>query len=533
MRRTNIKKNLTSSDLENGLNAVGGNNKFQFYIIFSFIFLKVVTDSFYCTLPYFLTDPKIICLDEKTSLYSVPCHLRDVCKINSDSGDKIKYKLKDENNNNVKLTFINDFSLMCDEVKIGLLASTASVGNLLSNIISPMLTDNLGRIKSIQITLIIDIAIKVLLFYSNDLNYVMMILIIINLTNNLVYTAASLYINEMVSSEKRGTYSCWFNGFYGISGIAYTVIFSITNSWRYLHGFTVLASVISFILVFLLLEESIRFYFMTGDNELIWRSLDKISKINNREEIYHSWKESLPNEEGATVFGSNYNSNLSTAYSDSGQKSQSCCSNNNITKIFTNKDNLFNFISFSIISLVTISGIIYNAVDMKYTEVVPLFPIIFYSVDFIIIVLCGYVIDSPSFGRKIPSLFFSILCSAFYMVKYFIHSNKISSNSVFIVDFIIRCSVSISFNILIEYNFEIYPTDIRSTAFNLNKLFSRLGDFITPIGMSTNHGRMTLIIAVMYFVMSIFIFYLRETQGEVLKENSGKKNDVDIVHKEK
>jgi preprotein translocase subunit SecG len=82
----------------------------------------------------------------------------------------------------------------------------------------------------------------------------------------------------------------------------------------------------------------------------------------------------------------------------------------------------------------------------------------------------------------------------------------------------IRLCVSISFNILIEYNLEIYSTDIRATAFNINKLFSRVGDFTLPLILASNRTVATAIMGGLFLFMSIFLVKLKETRGEKLKE---------------
>ena len=61
---------------------------------------------------------------------------------------------------------------------------------------------------------------------------------------------------------------------------------------------------------------------------------------------------------------------------------------------------------------------------------------------------------------------------------------------------------------------------------NVNKLFSRFGDFFTPLLMSKYHGLTTFFLGVLYVLMAFSIRFLRETAGERLKddidENDGK-----------
>ena len=265
---------LSSEDIDNGLEASGSKHKYQTIMILSFVFLKVVTDSFYAPLPYFLMDPKIKCKNETSTMKvknhfdTYECTLSQVCRSNNDIFNiKKKNIIKYELTPTSKHTFINDFNLWCDYIKIGLLVGSASIGSIFTNIICPLLTENIGRNNTIRLTLFADILIKSLLFYVHDIYYIYAVLLCINITNNIIYNTTALYINEMVSKDKRGVYYCFFNSLFGISGIMFTLIFNFTSSWKYLHGFSVLNGIFAFSISVIFLEESIRFLFIKKQNE--------------------------------------------------------------------------------------------------------------------------------------------------------------------------------------------------------------------------------------------------------------------------
>ncbi len=939
----NLKKfKFSSNEVDNGLEAAGSNHSYQLLIIFIFLFLKVVTDSFFCPLPYFLMNPNITCftmnLDDSKIIGKFNCNLNKVCLINhiydsihniNDIDDKQHGYKKPQLNefkflnfildkNKLKNTFINSFDIYCNSIKIGLIGSSASIGNLIANIISPFFTDYLGRIKTIKLVLLFDILIKILLFYIKDFTNLILILTLVNITNNIIYFAACLYINEMVSSSHRGVYSCYFNSFFGISGILFTLIFYLTEEWRYLNLLSVSCAFISFVLISIFLNESVRFYSIKLDNYLIFDTLELISKFNKREKEFMTWKNNfceffqldesnfLNNKTNSCKFNQlpvdkkdpryidqknyyfnpkqkiNYkqmnlrkiksfannedyynnlimdfsfeynqvknktsnkfddfyivqhNSNIDSfiydfkeeLYDDKNNienitikkfrnakecnygtfdnndntdeiKLHSCKKDKNLNKdsfqrkkftlfeksyfdnngekyskmsfipldnliesrslmsldnfkeeklastrdkpyyssdmfynevkhsnkngkmnhfnqsifmqvklIFTNKNQFMSFAIFSYISFVTISGIMFNAIDMKESLDSMYYPLILFLTEFLIISSIGYLIELPSFGRKIPCIFFSLLAGVFYLLKYFMESdlrlnisnysmekienvkpfnlnksnltnfnnpntiiinnekkhnlksyeNMINNNSIIIynnrefdnlsvlnanktfkIDFIksenpylndleksnnyqdftkfnqsspmfykyleyyiekekqnqknlkgkplsmeqinsfnkiqsniinndidrnllygkenirigdmddrnktldkkvfdvsfvilminyfVRFTVSISFNILIEYNFEIYSTDIRSFAFSLNKLFSRFGDFFTPLLMSYNYNITSFILGILYITMGILIPLLRETRGEILTDVANESNN--------
>jgi len=119
-------------------------------------------------------------------------------------------------------------------------------------------------------------------------------------------------------------------------------------------------------------------------------------------------------------------------------------------------------------------------------------------------------------GEKKPAIFFTVLATIFYFVKYLLLIE--GRAPIFWIDLTIRFSVSIYFNILMQMNWEIYPTDIRSLAVNMNKLFSRIGDFSTPILMEQNLPLITLFVSAMNGIMFLMLFKIKETQGQSLEE---------------
>jgi hypothetical protein len=550
--RENFMKNLKSEDLDIALNKAGSDNRYQYILLLSLLFLKIVTDSFYCPLPYFLMDPKIKCLDE-TFKYTKECNMGEVCNNNNTYLDLKKainvpdilanfttikiYKYQESISKD--FSFITFFDLECDFLTIGFLASSISIGSLLSNIIGPVLTENIGRIGSITLILIFDIIIKSSIFFIPKVELLFMIFLFTNITNNCIYNSISLYINEMVYSGKRGLFFCIFNSMYGISGIIYTIIFNIFFSWKILQCISIGASFISLLINIFFLKESIRYLFMKNRKAEIFETLRCIAKINGRIYEYEDWENSFKMNSDLSLDSQNQESSLSNSFENNSNISNNNNNENNnnhnhninierrknvFSKIFSNWEVIINFFTFNIISLVIISGIIYNAIEIKMSKDTFIYPIIFYTIDFFIIFLTGYIIEIPALGRKIPAIFFALLASIFYSAKYMdILENPYSSR--FWIDLLIRQSVGISFNILMEYNLEIYSTDIRATAFNLNKIFSRLGDFFTPILLAKNRGFCTLVLSIFYICTAILILNLKETQGVHLSEKVNEGED--------
>jgi len=252
----------------------------------------------------------------------------------------------------------------------------------------------------------------------------------------------------------------------------------------------------------------------------IFETLKYIASINGRLSNFEAWETHLKINSAVSLENLTHNNNNdeNNNLNLPGRINPAVAAERSVfAKIFVNKEVIYNFFVFNFISLVIISGIIYNAIEIRMTEDTFLYPIIFYLMDFIVIFTTGFVIEMPALGRKIPAIFFSLLAAVFYSVKYVdILGNPGSSR--FWIDLIIRQSVGISFNILMEYNLEIYSTDIRATAFNMNKIFSRLGDFFTPLLLAKNRALCTLILSVIYLLTALMTLNLKETQGRHLDE---------------
>jgi len=481
-------------------------------------------------------DPKIKCLDEKGQ-YSKECKMSQICDeknqildskhlLNSTLNqtnellDEISKKYKIDENVKKSFSFITEFDIECNYLFIGFMASSVSVGSLLSNIIGPLLTENIGRMSSITVILVFDILVKSSMFIIPEVNYLFVIFLLTNVTNNCIYNALSLYLNEMVSANKRGLFFCIFNSMYGISGIIYTLVFNLTFSWKVLQALSIGASVISLLINLLFLKESIRYLFMKNKKAEIFETLKYIASINGRQSYFEAWETQLKINSAVSLENLNHNNNNyeNNDHNSVGTLNPAVAVERSVfAKLFVNKEVVYNFFVFNFISLVIISGIIYNAIEIRMTEDTFLYPIIFYLMDFIVIFTTGFVIEMPALGRKIPAIFFSLLAAVFYSVKYVdILGNPGSSR--FWIDLIIRQSVGISFNILMEYNLEIYSTDIRATAFNMNKIFSRLGDFFTPLLLAKNRALCTLILSVIYLLTALMTLNLKETQGQHLDE---------------
>ncbi len=526
-------KKLKSEDLDKGLEEAGAEHRYQYIILFTLFFLKIVTDSFYCPLPYFLMDPKIKCLDEKSQQYTRECTLNNICieknklldkehlgnsTINQTNIalEKLSKKYKIDEDVKKSFSFITEFDLECNYLTIGFLASSVSVGSLLSNIIGPLLTENMGRLSSITVILVFDILVKSSMFIIPEVNYLFVIFLLTNVTNNCIYNALSLYVNEMVSANKRGLFFCIFNSMYGISGIIYTLVFNLTFSWKVLQALSIGASVISLLINILFLKESIRYLFMKNKKAEIFETLKFIASVNGRQSNFEAWETHLKINSQVSLDNLN-NNNDNNNLSQRGIQAAEASERSVFAKLFANREVIYNFFVFNIISLVIISGIIYNAIEIKMTQDTFLYPIIFYLMDFIVIFTTGFIIEMPSLGRKIPAIFFSLLAAVFYSIKYVdILGNPGSSR--FWIDLIIRQSVGISFNILMEYNLEVYSTDIRATAFNINKIFSRLGDFFTPLLLAKDRALCTLLLSIIYMLTALMTLNLKETQGQHLDE---------------
>jgi len=247
-----------------------------------------------------------------------------------------------------------------------------------------------------------------------------------------------------------------------------------------------------------------------------------MSNKNNRKNEYLAWKESFNFHETNTNIVEalekeeklNFGKNLST-YSR--------------LKCIFNKENIGNFLIVSTIMVIVGAAYSYNGLDMGNTSNFLVNPIIFFLSDFIVVVSAGALIEIPWIGRKRPVVLFSFLAAIFFIIKYIIISNSLSNYSVFWIDIVLRFCININFYVLTVWSIEIYPFDISMLAANLNRLSSRIGRIYSPIVLLSHRKLMTFHLCILMWVSSIFLFFLKDTTGMIIRESSKDSMEIKLM----
>merc|ERR1712032_1223211 len=91
-----------------------------------------------------------------------------------------QYEYQDKITNDY--SFITFFDIECNYLMVGFLISSVSLGSLLSNIIGPLLTENIGRIGSITLILVFDIFVKSSIFFIPKVELLFFIFLFTNIT---------------------------------------------------------------------------------------------------------------------------------------------------------------------------------------------------------------------------------------------------------------------------------------------------------------------------------------------------------------
>jgi len=508
---------MSVEDLDNGLCAVGSNNFYQIILVLSFLFLKISSASYVTSLPFYLKEPNINCFNETEKTYSISCSHKEVClkefemkhnKYYNPSSTESFYQVKKD-----WKTFFTEYDILCSTLLISLFACTDSISYILSTIFSSLLADNIGRRKTILINCFCELIFRILVLFATD-KYISFILFLgFNLCGYINVNTINSYICEMTDKRRRGFYVLLTNSWSSLFGIIIAIIFNTFSSWHYIHYSTIVINFLGLFLNVLFLKESVKYSFLKKNFQVLFETFEYMSNKNNRKNEYLAWKESFNFHET--------NTNIVEAL----EKEEKLNISRNLStfsrlKCIFNKDNIGNFLIVSTIMIIVGAAYSYNGLDMRNTSNFLVNPIIFFLSDFIVVVSAGALIEIPWIGRKKPVVLFSFLAAIFFIIKYIIISNSLPNYSVFWIDIVLRFCININFYVLTVWSIEIYPFDISMLAANLNRLSSRIGRIYSPIVLLSHRKLMTFQLCISMWISSIFLFFLTDTTGMIIKESS-------------
>ena len=478
--------------IEKLVNHSGGAGRYQIIILIIGFFIWNSLSLIQTSLPIIERMPKVFYINETTDLtYEICGHNYTVVK---------KYDY----------SWITDMGIECDKAKVGYIGtffySGMTVGNFCFSIINKYLMHK-------QIIIIFTFTYVVFLFLTTVINnfyFRLVCLLLVGISQGLANPSTLTIVSESVSSKWRSLFASLINVGYSTCPIMYTYIYVGLGKWKYIFWMQNIIATICGILYIIILKNSARTFFTKNKPEEGIEVLRKIAKFNGK---LNEFEEALNNNDFDSLLKNEENEeNKETVKEEKNQLGYSA--------LFKYRSVRYKFIIFSVMWMFMTfltNAIVINTKKMKgdfYINIISLF-----IVEILAGVLCGFIINIPSFGRKKSLITFYIGVTVGFGLYILFDKLNVGSVASLIAMGIIRFSCTGVFTSYYIYYMESYPTPIRALGFGLNQTLGNLAGSISPIIIEFfNEIILYISFAVFVIINIILTFFVPETVGKPMLE---------------
>ena len=478
--------------IEKLVNHSGGAGRYQIIILIIGFFVWNSLSLIQTSLPIIERMPKVFYINETTDLtYEICGHNYTVVK---------KYDY----------SWITDMGIECDKAKVGYIGtffySGMTVGNFCFSIINKYLMHK-------QIIIIFTFTYVVFLFLTTVINnfyFRLVCLLLVGISQGLANPSTLTIVSESVSSKWRSLFASLINVGYSTCPIMYTYIYVGLGKWKYIFWMQNIIATICGVLYIIILKNSARTFFTKNKPEEGIEVLRKIAKFNGK---LNEFEEALNNNDFDSLLKNEENEeNKETVKEEKNQLGYSA--------LFKYRSVRYKFIIFSVMWMFMTfltNAIVINTKKMKgdfYINIISLF-----IVEILAGVLCGFIINIPSFGRKKSLITFYIGVTVGFGLYILFDKLNVGSVASLIAMGIIRFSCTGVFTSYYIYYMESYPTPIRALGFGLNQTLGNLAGSISPIIIEFFNEIILYISFAAFVIINIILtFFVPETVGKPMLE---------------
>ena len=478
--------------IEKLVNHSGGAGRYQIIILIIGFFVWNSLSLIQTSLPIIERMPKVFYINETTDL------TYEICGQNYTVVKKYDY------------SWITDMGIECDKAKVGYIGtffySGMTVGNFCFSIINKYLMHK-------QIIIIFTFTYVVFLFLTTVINnfyFRLVCLLLVGISQGLANPSTLTIVSESVSSKWRSLFASLINVGYSTCPIMYTYIYVGLGKWKYIFWMQNIIATICGVLYIIILKNSARTFFTKNKPEEGIEVLRKIAKFNGK---LNEFEEALNNNDFDSLLKNEENEeNKETVKEEKNQLGYSA--------LFKYRSVRYKFIIFSVMWMFMTfltNAIVINTKKMKgdfYINIISLF-----IVEILAGVLCGFIINIPSFGRKKSLITFYIGVTVGFGLYILFDKLNVGSVASLIAMGIIRFSCTGVFTSYYIYYMESYPTPIRALGFGLNQTLGNLAGSISPIIIEFfNEIILYISFAVFVIINIILTFFVPETVGKPMLE---------------
>jgi len=478
--------------IEKLVNHSGGAGRYQIIILIIGFFIWNSLSLIQTSLPIIERMPKVFYINETTDL------TYEICGQNYTVVKKYDY------------SWITDMGIECDKAKVGYIGtffySGMTVGNFCFSIINKYLMHK-------QIIIIFTFTYVVFLFLTTVINnfyFRLVCLLLVGISQGLANPSTLTIVSESVSSKWRSLFASLINVGYSTCPIMYTYIYVGLGKWKYIFWMQNIIATICGVLYIIILKNSARTFFTKNKPEEGIEVLRKIAKFNGK---LNEFEEALNNNDFDSLLKNEENEeNKETVKEEKNQLGYSA--------LFKYRSVRYKFIIFSVMWMFMTfltNAIVINTKKMKgdfYINIISLF-----IVEILAGVLCGFIINIPSFGRKKSLITFYIGVTVGFGLYILFDKLNVGSVASLIAMGIIRFSCTGVFTSYYIYYMESYPTPIRALGFGLNQTLGNLAGSISPIIIEFFNEIILYISFAAFVIINIILtFFVPETVGKPMLE---------------
>ena len=487
--------------IEKLVNYSGGAGRYQIIILIIGFFIWNSLSLIQTSLPIIERMPQVFYINETTDL------TYEICGHNYTIVKKYDY------------SWITDMGIECDKAKVGYIGtffySGMTVGNFCFSIINKYLMHK-------QIIIIFTFSYVVFLFLTtvvDNFYFRLVCLLIVGISQGLANPSTLTVVSESVSSKRRSLFASLINVGYSTSPIMYTYIYVYLEKWKYIFWMQNIIAVICGVLYIIILKNSARTFFTRNKPEEGIEVLRKISKFNGK---LNDFEEALNDNEFNSLLKKEENEENKESIREEKNKL-------GYSALFKYRSVRYKFIIFSVMWMFMTfltNAIVINTKKMKgdfYINIISLF-----IVEILAGILCGFIINIPSFGRKKSLITFYIGVTVGFGLYILFDKLNVGSIASLVAMGLIRFSCTGVFTSYYIYFMESYPTPIRALGFGLNQTLGNLAGSISPIIIEFfNEIILYISFAVLVIINIILTFFVPETVGKPMLET------IEEIEKEK
>ncbi|XP_077989789.1 organic cation transporter protein-like [Glandiceps talaboti] len=374
-------------------------------------------------------------------------------------------------------TAIHEFDLVCDDgYQVALVTSIFMLGNALGNIIFGPLSDRIGRLKTLMVTVIVGFV--------------------------------SAIVTELVGPSKRAMVGVLCNLFFGFGYTGIAILAYFIRDWRHLK-FAFNVPCIIFLVYWCFIPESPRWLLSKGKIDKAKKIIRKTARVNNvpyKKNLFNTQNEELPTDKASYIPGKNEEVNQVHVspleifrYPNMRKK---CC--------------ILLYVSFS--TGIVYYGFIFNTSNIGGSDYINAG--IAGAVEIPAYITIGILIETR-LGRRLTYFILTILCGVLSLATIFTPTRGhllwirilLSSMGKFVAGGVHALNYI--------YSGELYPTVVRSFGASFTSMFGLIGAFLAPqilISRILWQHLPQLVFCILPTISAFLALHLPETRGRKLPD---------------